>query len=92
MDNKTILYHDEFIKKVDSYIDELTNLKKNGKTKEYALKSLEFAKFKVAYDEQFLGTGVSYAQNKEFEDEYNTSLNKLADARDLCMDLGIYEE
>ena len=48
------IYHEEFLKTADQKIKEINTLTQAGKKVEAAKASLEFAKFKVAYYEQFI--------------------------------------
>ena len=48
------IYHEEFLKTADHKIKEINSLNHAGKKVEAAKASLEFAKFKVAYYEQFI--------------------------------------
>lgn len=87
------IYHEEFLKTADNRIKEITALNKAGKKVEAAKASLEFAKFKVAYYEQFITDSDPITNyEKIYDDDYCWALIGLANARDKCMDLGIYEQ
>ncbi len=86
------IYHEEFLKTADQKIKEINTLTQAGKKVEAAKASLEFAKFKVAYYEQFVsGSDPITNYEKIYDDDYYWALIGLANARDKCMDLGIYE-
>ena len=86
------MFHDDFIDQARHYIQEITALNKAGKKVEAAKASLEFAKFKVAYYEQFITDSDPITNyEKIYDDDYCWALIGLANARDKCMDLGIYE-
>lgn len=87
------IYHEEFLKTADKKIKEINFLNHSGKKVEAAKASLEFAKFKVAYYEQFINDSDPITNYKKIhEDDYYWALIGLANARDKCMDLGIYEQ
>lgn len=86
------IYHEEFLKTADHKIKEINTLAQAGKKVEAEKASLEFAKFKVAYYEQFINDSDPITNYKKIhEDDYYWALLGLANARDKCMDLGIYE-
>ena len=84
------IYHEEFLKTADTKIKEITDLNKAGKKVEAAKASLEFAKFKVAYYEQFITDSDPITNyEKIYDDDYYWALVSLGVARDRCIDLGI---
>ena len=87
-----IIYHEEFLKNVTSKIKEINKLNQEGNKVEAAKSNLELAKYKVSYYEQFVsGSDPITNYEKIHEDDYYWALIGLANARDKCMDLGIYE-
>lgn len=90
---KNTMLHDDFIDQARHQIKNIAKLEREGKAEEAAKAGLEFAKFKVAYYEQFI-TGKDTITNYEkiYDDDYRWALINLAGARDRCMDLGIFEE
>lgn len=87
------IYHEEFLKTATSKIKEITELERAGKKVEAAKASFDFAKYKVAYYEQFIsGSDPITNYEKIYEDDYYWALVSLGVARDKCMDLGIYEQ
>lgn len=85
--------HDDFIDQARHFIQEITALRKSGKKVEAAKKNFEFATFKVDYYKQFVDENAPVSNyTKIYDDEYSHALRGLADARDECMDLGIYEK
>ena len=90
---KNQLLHDDFIDQARHYIQDITALRNSGNSVEAAKKNLEFAKFKVAYYEQFVDENAPVSNyTKIYDDEYAKALRGLGVARDECMDLGIYEK
>lgn len=91
--SNTIKLHDDFMEDVRVYINKITELRRKGDYKGAALMSLEFAKAKVAYYEQFLDDkNPNTSTQRIFRDDYNTALRNLGVARDKCLDLGLWED
>lgn len=86
------IYHEEFLKAVTHKIDDIDALDRAGNKVEAAKARLDLAKFKVAYYEQFVNSSDPITNyEKIYDDDYYWALLGLANARDNCMDLGIYE-
>lgn len=86
------IYHEEFLKTVTHKIKGIETLDQAGNKVEAAKARLDLAKFKVAYYEQFInGSDPITNYEKIYDDDYYWALLGLANARDTCMDLGIYE-
>lgn len=84
--------HEEFLKIVTNKIKNIMDLEKAGKKKEAALANLELANFKVEYYAQFVDPNEPTGQHKKVvDDDYHNALINLANVRDQCMDLGIFE-
>ena len=91
--NKMIKYHDDFMKEVKSKIDEITELKAQGKFKEAAQVYYDLAKAKVDYYEQFVNDDEPISNYKKIhEEDYLTALEHLSVAIDVAYDYGILKD
>lgn len=91
--NKMIKYHDDFMQEVMGKIDEITNLKAQGKFKEAAQVSYDLAKAKVDYYEQYVNDDEPTSNYKKIhEDDYITALKHLSVAIDVAYDYGILKD
>lgn len=75
-----MIFYDDFLDHIAYKFEAINKAKAKGDKKEVAKLKLEVAKYKVDY------------YSTANKDSYNQALLELADARDECMDLGIFEE
>ena len=88
-----IKYHDDFMQEVMGKIDEITNLKAQGKFKEAAQVSYDLAKAKVDYYEQYVNDDEPTSNYKKIhEADYITALKHLSVAIDVAYDYGILKD
>lgn len=92
-DNKILKLHDDFIEEVRHTIDDIVKLKRNGKYKEAAQKSLDLAKSKVEYYEQFVDESEPTSNYKKIhQDDYISALKYLSVMIDNAYEYGILKD
>ena len=91
--NKMIKYHDDFMQEVMGKINEIAELKAQGKFKEAAKVYYDLAKAKVDYYEQYVNDDEPTSNYKKIhEDDYITALKHLSEAIDVAYDYGILKD
>lgn len=90
---KVLKLHDDFMEEVRHTVEEITKLKRQGKYKDAAKMSLELAKSKVDYYEQFVDESEPTSNYKKIhQDDYEAALKHLSMAIDEAYDYGILKD